>query len=299
MGEIGMSRLYETLRRIEMQRGKSDPIQIASLAPVDLVNSVMAGDSEIEGTSTAQVAITPETRLVALTDPRGLGAEKFRALATRLENQRKERDLKSLQITSAVVNEGKTLVSANLAVTIAKHTGSRVLLVEGDLHRPALASLFGLGKVVGIGQWWSAREEKERISHYVYQLNEIPLWFLGAGATSAQPSQVLQSARFAETFVRLASWFDWIVVDSTPLLPLSDANLWARIVDGTLLVVREGVTPILALKKGLESLDDAKLIGMVLNEASEFDSTNYADQYYALEKPPQEKSTRKTLTPRL
>jgi protein-tyrosine kinase len=283
MGEIGMSRLYETLRRMEMQRGKSDPIQIASLAPVDLVNRVMAEDAEIEGTSTAQVAITLKTRLVALTDPRGLGAEKFRALVTRLENQRKQRDLKSLQITSAAVNEGKTLVSGNLAVTLAKHTGSRVLLVEGDLHRPALASLFGLGQVEGIGQWWSAREEKERISHYVYRLNEIPLWFLGAGATSDQPSQILQSARFAETFVRLASWFDWIIVDSTPLLPMVDANLWSRVVDGTLLVVREGVTAIRALKKGFESLDNPKLVGMVLNEASEVDTTNYADQYYALD----------------
>jgi capsular exopolysaccharide synthesis family protein len=217
-----------------------------------------------------------------LTDPRGLGAEKFRALVTRLENLRKERDLKSLQITSAAVNEGKTLVAANLAVTLAKHTGSRILLVEGDLHRPTLASIFGLGQLKGIGQWWSAREEKERITHYVYRLNEIPLWFLGAGATPDHPSQILQSARFAETFSRMASWFDWIVVDSTPMLPMVDTNLWSRLVDGTLVVVREGVTPIHSLKKGFESLDNPKLIGMVLNEASEYDHTNYADQYYAL-----------------
>jgi capsular exopolysaccharide synthesis family protein len=279
-----MSRLYETLRRMEIQRGKSNPIQIASLTPVDLVKSAMA-DPEMEGTSSAKLEITLKSRLVALTDPRGLGAEKFRALATRLEHRRGDRELKSLQITSAVGQEGKTLVAGNLAVTLAKHTGSRVLLVEGDLHRPALASLFGLGPLEGIGHWWSAREEKERISHYVCQLNEIPLWFLGAGTSSDQPSQVLQSARFAETFVRLANWFDWIVVDSAPILPMADANLWSRLVDGTLLVVREGATPIPALKKALESLDNPKLIGMVLNEASDFDRTNYADQYYALSGP--------------
>ena len=223
--------------------------------------------------------------MVALSDPRGLGAEKFRALVTRLENQRKERDLKSLQITSAVVNEGKTLVSGNLAVTLAKHTGLRVLLVEGDLHRPTLTSLFGLGQLEGIGQWWSDREEKERISRYVYRLDKMPLWFLGAGASSEQPSQILQSARFAETFARLATRFDWIVVDSTPMFPMVDANLWSRLVDGTLVVVREGVTPIRALKKGFESLDNPKLVGMVLNEVSDFDRTNYADQYYGLDKP--------------
>jgi capsular exopolysaccharide synthesis family protein len=280
-----MSRLYETLRRMEMQRRKSDPIQIESLQPVELLNSVMTEPTEMEGTSTAKVEITLKMRLVALADPCGLGAEKFRALVTRLENQRKARDFKSLQITSAVVNEGKTLVAGNLAVTLAKHTGSRVLLVEGDLHRPTLASLFGLGQLEGIGQWWSAREKEEKISHYMYRLNDMPLWFLGAGATSDQPSQVLQSARFAQTFARVASWFDWVVVDSTPMLPMVDANLWSRLVDGTLLVVREGVAPVRALKRGLKSLDNPKLIGMVLNEASEFDHTNYADQYYGLSRP--------------
>ena len=177
-----MGRLYETLRRLELQRGKSDRIQIESLQPFDLINRVMAEPAEIEGTSTAKVEITLKARLVALTDPRGLGAEKFRTLVTRLENQRKERNLKSLQITSAVVNDGKTLVAGNLALTLAQHTGSRVLLVEGDLHRPMLGSLFGLGQLEGIGQLWSAREERERISHYVCWLNEIPLWFLSAGA---------------------------------------------------------------------------------------------------------------------
>ena len=277
-----MSRLYETLRRMEQQRGKSDPIQIASLQPVELVNSAMTEPSELESVRTAQLNLSQNARLVALTDPRGLGAEKFRALATRLEHLRKDRELKCLQITSAVGNEGKTLVAGNLAVTLAKHTASRVLVVEGDLHLPKLAPLFGLGQLQGIGEWWAAREEKERIAQYVYRLSEIPIWFMGAGTLSDQPSQILQSARFAETFVRLASWFDWVVIDSPPILPLVDANLWARVADGTLFVVREGVTPIRALKKSFDSLDNPKLIGMVLNEASEFDRTNYADQYYAL-----------------
>jgi capsular exopolysaccharide synthesis family protein len=267
---------------MEQQRGKSDPIHIASLQPVELVNSAMAERSELENVREAKVNLSRQARLVALTDPRGLGAEKFRALATRLEHQRKERELKCLQITSAVGNEGKTLVAGNLAVTLAKHTASRVLIVEGDLHLPKLAPLFGLEQLQGIGEWWSAREEKEQIAQYVYRLTEIPIWFMGAGSVSDQPSQILQSARFAEVFVRLAGWFDWVVIDTPPILPLVDANLWARLVDGTLMVVREGVTPIRSLKKSFDTLDNPKLIGMVLNEASEFDRTSYVDQYYAI-----------------
>jgi protein-tyrosine kinase len=279
-----MSRLYETLRRMEMQRGKADSTAVSPQQPVDLVHTAMAYPDEMAQVRNADVEISAKARLIAATDPRGLPAEKFRALVTRLENQRKERELKSLQVTSAVGKEGKSLISANLAITLAKHTGSRVLLIEGDLHRPTLCSLLGLGHVEGIGEWWSAREEKERISNYVCRLNQLSLWFLSAGVMTDHPSQVLQSARFAETFARLTVSFDWVVVDSAPILPVIDTNLWSRMVDGSLLVVREGVTPLHALKKAFENLDNPKLIGVVLNEASEFDRINYADQYYAVDR---------------
>jgi receptor protein-tyrosine kinase len=112
----------------------------------------------------------------------------------------------------------------------------------------------------------------------------MPLWFLSAGSTCDQSSEILQSARFAEAFVRLVGGFDWVVVDSTPMSPAVDANLWSRLVDGTLLVVREGVAPIKALKMGVKGLDNPKWLGMVLNEASEFDRVNYTDQYYGVKK---------------
>jgi protein-tyrosine kinase len=276
-----MSRLYETLRRMEKERRKYHT-GVESLQPMEVLSKVMAQPSELDQAPPAKIELTDASRVVAVSDPRGLAAEKFRALVTRLESQRKQRELKSVQVTSAVSNEGKTLVSGNLAVTLAKHTGSRVLVIEGDLHRPALASLFGLKKLEGIGEWWTAREDQEKLVRYLRRLDDLSLWFLGAGTMTDQPSHVLQSARFAEAFVRLASSFDWVVVDSAPILAVVDANLWSRLVDGTLLVVREGVTPIRALKRSLESLDNPKLAGMVLNEAVEYDSTSYTDQYYGL-----------------
>jgi Mrp family chromosome partitioning ATPase len=108
----------------------------------------------------------------------------------------------------------------------------------------------------------------------------MPLWFLSAGNIHEQPSHILESTKFAEAFNRLAGWFDWILVDSTPMFPIADVNLWSRLVDGTLLVVREGVTSIKALKKGLESLDDLKLVGTVLNEATESVDSGYGYQSY-------------------
>jgi capsular exopolysaccharide synthesis family protein len=272
-----MSRLYESLKRAEMEQRSPGELGQEPVHPANFLKGLSIEPVELEGTSTSSIYVAPGSRLVAVADPKGLSAEKFRALATRLENLRNERDLKSLLVTSSVINEGKTLVTGNLAVTLAKQSGVRVLLVEGDLHRPALASLLGLTRLRGLTHWWSGHDDN--IAPYICKLEHLPLWFLSAGESYDHPSQILQSPRFAETFARLAGSFDWIIVDSTPLLPTVDVNLWARLVDGMLLVVRAGVTPVKALKKGLATLDNPKLVGVVLNEAMDFDQTKYSDQY--------------------
>lgn len=228
--------------------------------------------------SSIGVKVSPQSRLVALADPNSLGAEKFRALVTRLDHLRKQRELKSFQVTSSVINEGKTMVAGNVAVTLAKYSGSKTLLIEGDLHRPTLAALLGLDELRGLSQWWSGQDPE--LTPFVYKVNDLPLWFLSAGKRCDRPSDILRSTRFVKAFAQLASQFEWIVVDSTPMLPIVDVNLWSRLVDGTLLVVREGLAPIKALKKGLQALDQPKLIGVVMNDASGSDQVNYDGQYY-------------------
>jgi protein-tyrosine kinase len=273
-----MSRVYEALRRIEKKHDHPEAFPFPQ--PGGLLDNSTVAPTELGGLTSVNVKMTPSSRLVALSQPRSLGAEKFRALATRLENLRQKKEMRSLQITSGGINEGKTLVAANLAVTLARHGRSKVLLVEGDLHRPGLADLLGLNDLKGLSHWWL--EQAPDFGHFLCQLNDMPLWFLSAGAIHEQPSDILQSTRFAEAFNPLAGWFEWIVVDSTPMLPGADANLWSRLVDGTLLVVRERVASVRALRKGLESLDNLKLIGTVLNEASESERTRYVDQYHAV-----------------
>lgn len=272
-----MSRTYNALRRMEMEHRSPGAVAADPADAVDLLNNVRIEPVELEGAPSAKVTLSPQSRLVAVTDPKSLGAEKFHALMTRLETLRLQRELKSLQVSSSVIHEGKTLVAANLAVTLAKRSNSKVLLVEGDLRRPALTSLFGLTELRGLAHWWTEREND--LVHYVYRLDSLSLWLLSTGTVCDQPSDILQSPRFAEAFTRLNGWFDWIVVDSTPMVPVVDVNLWARLVDGTLLVVREGVTPVKDLKKGLASLDNPKLVGVILNEVSECDQINYKNSY--------------------
>jgi len=290
-----MSRLFEGLNRATIPQSQMDAVR-QELVPGDLVLPEPAETAEVQSNGTPEatgsrglvfeiekarsVMVQPPltSRLVAWTTPNSLGAEKFRALAVRLDDMRRHHQLNSLQVTSSVINEGKSFVAANLAVTLAKYSGSKTLLIEGDLHRPTLASMLGLKDLQGLSEWWSGRNQD--LSRFLVRLTGTALWFLPAGKACDRPSEILRSAQLAEAFTQLAGRFDWIVVDSTPMLPVIDANLWSRLVDGTLLVVREGVAPLKALKNGLQSLDNPKLIGVVINDASEFDQVDYDGQYY-------------------
>jgi capsular exopolysaccharide synthesis family protein len=260
---------------------------LSTMKPSSARGTTVAKDSKLKPIEfgpvlPVNVSVPPESRLVALTEPNSLGAEKFRALVTRLEHMQKEHELKCFQVTSSVIHEGKTLVSGNVAITLAKYSGSKTLLIEGDLHRPTLATLFGLANLRGLSHWWYRQDQD--IAQFVYRLGDLPLWFLPAGQPYDRPSDILRSARFVKAFSQLSSRFEWIVVDSTPMLPIVDVNLWSRLVDGTLLVVREGVTPVKALKQGLVALDHPKIIGVVLNDASATNEAKYDDQYYSSKK---------------
>jgi protein-tyrosine kinase len=270
---------YHTLKLVPATIDPLPVVPAVTVHEAEVLNEPAPKLAEVVETPAVHVNASAESRLVAWTDSNSLGAEKFRALVTRFDHLRSQRQLRSFQVTSSVINEGKTLVSANVAVTLAKYSGFKTLLVEGDLHRPALSNLLGLGELRGLNHWWS--EGAQDLGNYVHRLNGMPLWFLPAGKSSDQPSDLLRSARFAKAFAQLAGQFEWTVVDSTPMLPIVDVNLWSRLLDGTLLVVRAGMTPVKALKKGLQALDNPKLIGVVVNEAMDFDHVGYQGYYYS------------------
>jgi protein-tyrosine kinase len=272
-----MSRLFEALKRMETERHPPTEAVPEPTPPIDFLRGALGATATTEERISSEIASSATPKLVALSDRQGLGAEKFRALATRLENLRRERAFKSFQVTSGSVAEGKTLVAGNLAATLAIQTNSRVLLVEGDLYRPALVPLFGVPQPEGLSHWWL--RQNEEIARYVRKLKGTSLSLLSGGKGCNEPSQLLQSPRFAAAFGRLVEGFDWVIVDSAPMQPTVSANLWSRLVDGTLLVVREGVARVKDLRNGLEALDSPNLIGIVMNDSSDASRANY--RYYA------------------
>ena len=278
-----MSRVYEALRQSELEKGVTptlldpDTFLSASTPTTPVINRPDTGLAWNDIGSLLPT-VSEDSRVVTLTESNNLGAEKFRLLRARLRNLRERQQLQKLVITSAVPNDGKTLVAMNLAVCLAKQTNEKILLLEGDLRKPTLGEHLGIKSLPGVGEWWASVDEP--VSKFIYRFDDLQLWILPAGSAPENPVNILQSSRFLELCKQLSTCFDWIIIDAPPLLPMADVSFWSRQADGLLLVVREGCTPKAILQKGLDTLDNPKVIGVVLNEAREVESSYYSHYYY-------------------
>jgi capsular exopolysaccharide synthesis family protein len=221
---------------------------------------------------------SPESRVVAITEPSGIAAEKFRLLAVRLRNLKQKRELKRVLVTSALPDEGKSVVAMNLSCTLARYKQLRVLLVEGDMRRPKIRMNLGLPAMNGLSEW--LRSDLS-ISEVIYRVNSpgLNLWLLPAGEPLTDPVELMQSGRLAALLDRLSESFDWIIIDSTPILPVADTSVWARLSHGVLMVVREAKTEKRQLQKALDALESSALLGVVLNSSSNNEHKSYYSYY--------------------
>jgi capsular exopolysaccharide synthesis family protein len=222
------------------------------------------------------VLVPPQSRLVCITEKESLAAEKFRFLSVRLRQLQQSRPLKKILITSTIPAEGKSMVAANLACTLARKAQQKTLLLDGDLRRPSVARLFGLGKVPGISEWLQG--ERGPMTS-IYHLEEAGLWVLPAGNSPRNPLEAMQSGRLSALMDQLTAWFDWVIIDSPPVLPLADTSVWMRLADGVVLITRQGTTEREQLKRGLEAIDPLKLLGTILNGSTKSAQSDY---YYQL-----------------
>lgn len=221
-----------------------------------------------------QISPPQQSRLVCLPDSDSPAAEAFHLLGVRLRHLRRERALKKVLVTSSIPQEGKSMVAANLACTLAMRTRQRTLLLEGDVRRPTQSRVFGFGRNPGICEWLLGQQS---LKSSIYHIEGPGLWILPAGIASNESLELLQSGKLSAMMDQLASWFDWIVIDSPPILPLADTSVWTNLADGILLVTRQGTTEKRRLQRGLEALDPGKLIGAVLNSSR---NMTHNDYYY-------------------
>lgn len=222
------------------------------------------------------VSLLPYSKLVSVVEKDGLAAEKFRFLAVRLRHLQQRRPLKQLLITSTMPEEGKSMVAANLACTLGSRKQQRTLLLEGDLRRPTLQRQLGLGKIPGLSEYLEGTMEANLP---IYRLDALGIWLMPAGHVPPNPLELMQAGRLSPLIDRLTAWFDWIVIDSPPILPLADTSVWTRLADGILLVTRQGTTDKEQLKRGLEAVEPSKLLGAILNSSRKVAHSDYYQHY--------------------
>ncbi len=217
-------------------------------------------------------------RLVGSANAGPLAVEQFRRLAAALIHARAERYLKSILVTSPAPGDGKSNVAVNLALTLSESYQRSVLLVDADLRRPMLHSVFGVENTPGLTEALSPDTHR---SVATVEINDA-LTLLPAGRPEASPLGGLSSDRLKHLLADAAARFDWIIVDSPPVGMLADARLVSEAIDGALLVVRAGVTLFPDVEAAADTLGHERILGIVLNavEPEEVRGESYYRHYY-------------------
>jgi protein-tyrosine kinase len=205
-----------------------------------------------------------------------LSREQYRKLAATLHQTQAVSGINVIMIASAMAGEGKTLTSSNLALTLSESYKRRVLLIDGDLRRPSLHTVFGLDGSVGLSEGLLSAEDRR----FAVQQMSPHLTVLPAGRPSLDPMAGLTSDRMRRLLAEARSGFDWVIIDTPPVGLLPDGHLLASMVDGVLLVVKAGETPHGVVQRAIESLGRDRIIGVVLNQSAQDSMPNYYSYRY-------------------
>jgi capsular exopolysaccharide synthesis family protein len=208
-----------------------------------------------------------QTLVVSLARPMSPAAEAYRSLRTSLQFAGQERDLRTILVTGPAAAEGKTTTLANLGVTFAQ-AGQRVVLVSCDLRKPRLGQFFGVDERLGLTTAILGERRVEELLHAAPGASN--LWLLASGPLPPNPAELVNGRRIQEVFSALRQMFDLVLIDSPPVLPVTDAVLLAKDADATLLVVAAGRTRRGDLQRAAERLAqvNSRTVGVVLNEIS-------------------------------
>ena len=247
----------------------------ATVAPHPLQSPHLRLDSLVARCARREWRPEPNTNVFSNPMAKACGAEQFRTLRSRLYQIRGNQPTYTLLVTSSLPNEGKTFITTNLAQAIVQKAHQRVLIIDADLRYPQLHLALGAPLAPGLTDYLCGEvDELAAIQHG----NDENLCIMSGGNQSANPSELLSNGRFKILLDRLTPVFDWVILDSSPCLPVADASMLADLSNGVLLVVRAGSTPVEVAQKVCQHLNRKNVIGVVLNGADE--NEMHGSQYY-------------------
>lgn len=210
--------------------------------------------------------------IIVHANPKSPIAESFRTLRTNIQFTQTNNKLKTILVTSGVPGEGKSWVSANLAITFAQ-SNKQVLLIDADMRKGRQYELFGADSKNGLSNWLSGIDEygnsdSRSISEYIQPTQIDNLYLMPAGITAPNPSELLSSEKMIETIKTLRDMYDVVIIDGTPCMLVSDSIILSRMVDTTVIVVSHKQTKMETLqymKKFIKNVG-GKIGGVVMNK---------------------------------
>jgi len=232
--------------------GSRPPTEEALLNSVDLLSE--------------EVDLALDSRLVFHTDPHCSASDRYRLLRMRFRELKAKWKLKTVLVTSPLPEDGKSTTVINLATALAESGKTRVLVIEADFYHSCIVDLVGIKPTGGLA---GMLERDLNQAAVIRRLEPLGWCLLPAGKTSGNPTELLHKEAFSELMQRLVPHFDWILIDSPPVIPLADALLLRSRANGTLLVARAGHTPRKAIEKSLSLLGREHVLGIVLNAAED------------------------------
>ncbi|MGA7410661.1 MAG: CpsD/CapB family tyrosine-protein kinase [Bryobacteraceae bacterium] len=286
-----MSRVHDALRKAAKENShtpqhKSVPVitpvlteDIPSNALEVSADSILDMEHIMAKVSECPYTPLPEALLINHNKPREAPGEEFRTLRTRLNHLQTLQPLHTLVITSASPAEGKSFTATNLALTQAQLTGRKVILGDFDFRRPTVDKTFGVHSP-GITDYLQG---KAALSDVIRKIESTNLYIMTAGGPVPNPLELLNLRECRQLIDSLRDYFDWVIIDSPPLLFAADGNLLATMCDGTILVVRIGSTTFDAVTRGLQSLCENNVLGIVVNGARRgelYSKYTYYHDYY-------------------
>ena len=244
---------------------KAEPARPPSAKPESLLQ-------RLDATLVEKVVVDRNTN----SEPR----EQYRRLAATLHHAQSANGIKVILITSAVQGEGKSLTATNLGMTFSESYQRSVLLIDADLRRPTLHLSFRVDNTSGLSEGLMSREQRRLPVRQVS--NRLAI--LPAGQPSADPMAGLTSERMRQLVEEAREAFDWIIIDTPPVVLLPDANLLASMADAAVLVVKAESTPYDLVNRALTALGRERVLGVVLNRSQKTMGATYGDygDYYGV-----------------
>ena len=243
----------------------AEPVDEPAAAPVPRAERPRSSDAPRNGVVFEHLSPLVSEKVVvdALINPSS--REQYRRLAANLHHGQATAGLKVILIASALPGEGKSLTATNLALTFSESYQRRVLIIDGDLRRPSQHVIFGIDGSTGLSEGLTSPEETRLMLHQVTERLAI----LPAGRPTVDPMAGLISTRVQRILEEGRAAFDWVIVDTPPVALLSDANLLASMVDGVVLVIKADTTPYTLAQRAVAALGPDKILGVVLNQATQ------------------------------